>query len=460
MVERQPVTHPVPLPGVNTDLTPGTTTPTRPAGGPGAASVAHLTRNSRAERARMPVALAVAEEVAISHGVCIRPVTMRVTDTATGETSMVDVPCGATMEAKCPPCAERSRRLRMHQCRAGWHADTDPIPDADPATDEQRDLVAVRADVTAVRDEFLELGDTVSAEAAGETLDVLDGELAGLGVRGHLEPEATGNTRRARSTKRRQDAPDLPKKAMSKTTLGRTFTGNGGTVYRPSMFVTVTLPSYGRVHRTTGVPVDPGTYDYQRAARDAIHFSRLLDRLVQNLRRVAGYDVQYFATVEPQRRLAPHAHFAVRGVIPRQLLRRVVAATYHQVWWPATDRPVFTGDTLLPIWDEEAGSEEDCFGYLDPTTGAALPTCSARSPWCWRAWRPSRWPRWPPASPLVRSWRSAGGSRRASGRRCSPPLPCRSWSGSSTARSATARSGSGRRSGPEGRRSAYSSVAP
>ena len=90
------------------------------------------------------------------------------------------------------------------------------------------------------------------------------------------------------STKRRQDAPDLPKKTMAKTTLGRTFTGNGGTVYRPSMFVTVTLPSYGRVDRTTGVPEHPDRYDYQSAARDAIHFSRLLDRLVQNLRRVAG----------------------------------------------------------------------------------------------------------------------------------------------------------------------------
>jgi len=48
------------------------------------------------------------------------------------------------------------------------------------------------------------------------------------------------------------------------------------------MFVTVTLPSYGRVQRGTGVPVDPGSYDYRAAARDAIHFSRLLDRLVQN----------------------------------------------------------------------------------------------------------------------------------------------------------------------------------
>jgi hypothetical protein len=277
------------------------------------------------------------------------------------------------MEAKCPPCAKRAQRLRMHQCRAGWHATTDPIPDEDPANDPQRDLVTVRADVTATRDEFLALGEVESAEAAAETLELLDAELAGLGVKGSLEPERSTSGRRTRSTRRRQDAPDLPKKAMAKTTLGQTFTGNGGTVYRPSMFVTVTLPSYGRVNRTTGVPVTPERYDYRAAARDAIHFSRLLDRLVQNLRRVAGYDVQYFATIEPQRRLAPHAHFAIRGVISRALLKQVIAATYHQVWWPPTDEPVYVGQRHLPIWDEDA-DDPDCGGYLDPQTSAFLPT--------------------------------------------------------------------------------------
>jgi len=349
---------------VNATLTP------EPLAAP-VASSANLTRNSRAERARMPVALHVAEDVAIQHGVCIRPITQRVTDTYTGEVTLVDVPCGATLDSKCPPCAQRAKRLRMHQCRAGWHANTDPIPDADPPNDPQRDLVQVRADVTAVRDEFLDLGDVDSAEAAAETLDALDAELVDLGVRGRLEPDRTGE-RRTRSTKRRQDAPNLPKKTMAKTTLGQTFTGNGGTVYRPSMFVTVTLPSYGRVDRTTGVPVHPDRYDYQGAARDAIHFSRLLDRLVQNLRRVAGYDVQYFATIEPQRRLAPHAHFAIRGVIPRHLLRQVIAATYHQVWWPATDEPVYAGEHL-PVWDEDA-VDLDSGGYLDPVTGSYLPT--------------------------------------------------------------------------------------
>ncbi len=48
------------------------------------------------------------------------------------------------------------------------------------------------------------------------------------------------------------------------------------------------------------------------------------------MRRFLGYDLQYFATIEPQRRLAPHAHMALRGAISRADLRRVIAATYHQ----------------------------------------------------------------------------------------------------------------------------------
>jgi len=57
----------------------------------------------------------------------------------------------------------------------------------------------------------------------------------------------------------------------------------------------------GRV-RDDGTPADPSAYDYQGAAHDAIHFAALFDRLIQNLRRYLGYDVQYFA--------APHVHVA------------------------------------------------------------------------------------------------------------------------------------------------------
>jgi hypothetical protein len=132
------------------------------------------------------------------------------------------------------------------------------------------------------------------------------------------------------------------------------------------MFLTLTCPSYGRLGQD-GTPADPATYDYVQAARDALHFAALFDRFTQNLRRVIGYDVQYFATIEPQRRLAPHVHIAMRGTISRAELRQIIAATYHQVWWPNTDAVQFEGD-YLPVWYEARG------GYLDPVTGELLPT--------------------------------------------------------------------------------------
>jgi hypothetical protein len=93
----------------------------------------------------------------------------------------------------------------------------------------------------------------------------------------------------------------------------------------------------------------------------------LLDRFWQNLRRAAGWNVQYAGAVEPQRRLAPHAHFAVRGTIPRAVVRQVAAATYHQVWWPHVDQPCHTPDRP-PVWDQTRG------GFVDPDTGIPLPT--------------------------------------------------------------------------------------
>ena len=132
------------------------------------------------------------------------------------------------------------------------------------------------------------------------------------------------------------------------------------------MFLTLTCDSYGKV-KDDGTPVNPGTYDYARAARDALHFSALVDRFIQNLRRVLGYDAQYFGAVEPQRRLAPHLHMAIRGAVPRAVVRQVIAATYHQVWWPSTDVVRYEDDEL-PVWDEDLGT------YLDPATGEVLTT--------------------------------------------------------------------------------------
>ncbi|MEV0624724.1 replication initiator [Nonomuraea wenchangensis] len=314
----------------------------------------------RAVRLARPLARDVVEEIAKQYGVCIRPVALRRMDVLTGKVEIIDVPCGATLESKCPPCAKRNRQLRMAQCREGWHLDHEPVNTPDEANDEQRWLVEFRADIQARRDEAEQLGqDTADLDAV---IVGLDEEINEAGMRGNVLGRVV--PKRSRSTKRRQDAPDLPKRKMADTTLGRTFAASDGRVYRPSLFVTLTLPSYGRVR--DGVPVDPATYDYARAARDALHFSKLVDRFVQNLRRVAGYDVQYFATVEPQKRLAPHLHMAIRGTLPRAEIKQIAAATYHQVWWPSVDTVKYEGDHL-PVWEEGAG-------YLDPDTGEVLPT--------------------------------------------------------------------------------------
>jgi hypothetical protein len=319
-----------------------------------------------------PLARGVLEAVAIEHGVCIRPVPMRRVDLHTGASEVVYVPCGHTLASVCPPCAERKRQLRAVQCRQGWHLDAEPVIERADPDDQQRALMEMRARAQAERDMAEETG-----SAAGEGVDFWDGLLRELdveiersGVRGALKTSERKG-RRTRSTRRRQDAPELPRRPVDSRTVGKVFQGRDGKTFRPSIFLTLTLDSYGRVR--DGVPVDPDGYDYRRAARDALHFSKLVDRFVQNLRRFVGYDVQYFATVEPQRRLAPHLHMAIRGTISRAELRQVAAATYHQVWWPSTDRVVYEGDRL-PVWDDAAGENG---GYIDPDTGEVLPTWDA-----------------------------------------------------------------------------------
>ncbi|MDT0331029.1 replication initiator [Nocardiopsis lambiniae] len=328
-------------------------------------------KSTRAERLAQPLAREVAEQVAADHGVCIRPVSLRRTNIATGATEVIDVPCGSTLESRCPACAKRKRSLRRSQCEEGWHLATEPVVEPDPPTQQQQGWVEQRATVTAERDRLAATGAAEPEQLAALDAAIadLDEEISASGLRGSVTRSASSESgpRRVRSTKRRQDAPDLPKRPMTRKTVGRAFTDpDSGKVFRPSLFLTLTLDSYGRV-RSDGTPVDFSTYDYRRAARDTLHFSKLVDRFVQNLRRVAGFDVQYFASVEPQRRLAPHLHMATRGTLPRAELRQIAAATYHQVWWPAADTVVYEGENL-PAWEESIG------GYVDMTTGQVLPT--------------------------------------------------------------------------------------
>jgi hypothetical protein len=73
-----------------------------------------------------------------------------------------------------------------------------------------------------------QLRDRVKAALA--TLTDLDHEIRRSGLRGNADP-GRPRARRQRSTRRRQDAPDLPKRKISPHTIGKTFTAPDGKAF-------------------------------------------------------------------------------------------------------------------------------------------------------------------------------------------------------------------------------------
>jgi hypothetical protein len=106
------------------------------------------------------------------------------------QTSLACVPAPWSQTSPTWRSAQRAKRVRMQQCREGWHLDTEP--------------------------EWTE-PDTPDDDGEGD------------------EDESP---RRVRSTRRRQDAPDLPRVPAEDRTIGRVFTAPDGKTYRSSMFVT------------------------------------------------------------------------------------------------------------------------------------------------------------------------------------------------------------------------------
>jgi hypothetical protein len=344
---------------------------------------------SRADRMSHPRAIDTLKTVAQIHGVCVRPIVLRRTDRETGQTDIVEVPCGATLATKCKSCAEKGRRRRIQQIREGWHLDTEPTVPVKRAGDDVLELVRLRAHLEFERSEAERGARWDQVRDLDDGITEVEEAIAATGLRGHLTPESrTPKSRKKRSTRRRNDAPELPRLPVDNRTVGHAYQGRQGKTYRPSMLLTLTLGSYGPVHTCQrrgatlvtcpcgvlhgqrddilGTPLDPDTYDYRRAALDAIHFARVMDRFWQNLRRAVGWKVQYAGAVELQKRLAPHAHYTVRGAIPRKLLRQVAAATYHQVWWPPFAQVVYSVDRP-PVWDADRAA------YVDPNTHRPLP---------------------------------------------------------------------------------------
>jgi len=266
----------------------------------------------------------VLRTLAESHGVCIRPLAIRRTDTDTGLTEVIEVievPCGARLAAKCKPCAERNRRLRIQQIREGWHLADEPTVRPDPPAGDELALVRLRAHVEFERAEAERASQWDQLPDLDAGIAEVDEALAQNGLRGRLTPrDRKASKRKTRSTRRRQDSPDLPRLPVSDRTVGRVYAGRRGGTHRPSMLISLTLGSYGSVHSAVrrgaylmpcqcgqrhgerdellGTPIDPSTYDYRRAALDAIHFARVLDRWWQNLRRAAGWKVQHAGCIE------------------------------------------------------------------------------------------------------------------------------------------------------------------
>ena len=338
-------------------------------------------RQTRAERMRQPLAADVVAAVAEQHGVCVRPFTMEVADPDTGELRYVPMPCGSTVETCAAPVPGRLGRCGWPNAAKGGISPKNPCSPStsrppSSAHNSPRGPTWWPTTETQCRGPHWRCRRAAGGYPGNRRQTSATRSPGTLAVTGRASEASTEAI-----DPRRQDAPNLPTRQVRKTTLGREFAGR----YRPSMFLTLTCDSYGRV-RQDGTPVHPESYDYRRAARDAVHFASLVDRWWQNLRRVVGWEVQYFATVEPQRRAAPHLHTALRGSIPHDVIRQVTAATYHQVWWPAPRRTDLPGDGKLPVWEPRLKS------FTDPDTRQPLTSGTTR----WSG--PTSPPTWSPSA--------------------------------------------------------------
>jgi hypothetical protein len=182
-------------------------------------------KTTRAERMAKPLAKHSIRKIAESVGGCLRPVQLRRTDTVTGGVEQVMVPCGATLASVCPACAERAKRLRAIQCREGWHLEEEP--DLSPRAPDgmQEYWLILRAESQVRRDQADAHGeDTADLDAL---IGELDTEITRSGVRGTVTTSGTSGkarARRVRSTRRRQDAAELPKRKIAPYTVGKVFT--------------------------------------------------------------------------------------------------------------------------------------------------------------------------------------------------------------------------------------------
>ena len=174
---------------------------------------------TRQQQAALPLSTDVAQAIAEQHGVCVRPLAMRRIDLTTGRVEIVPVPCGSTREDQCRPCADKARRLRMAQCRAGWHLESEPAIQRTKPGDEQQELMAARADLFTAYAECKANDDVETCEQIADSVAELDAMLRASGVRGRLAPLDPPPKPVKRSTRRRQDSSSLPRRPIERRTV-------------------------------------------------------------------------------------------------------------------------------------------------------------------------------------------------------------------------------------------------
>ena len=125
-----------------------------------------------------------------------------------------------TLRGESPPVT-----IQMAQCRQGWHLDDEPVIDRARPSEDHKELMATRADLLAVYAECRAIGDEITCEQIAESVAELDTELRAAGVRGRLTPLDGPPKPVKRSTRRRQDTADLPRRPVEKRTVGRVFAG-------------------------------------------------------------------------------------------------------------------------------------------------------------------------------------------------------------------------------------------
>ena len=177
------------------------------------------------------------------------PISLRRTDLGIGKTEAIDLSCGATRDDRCPSCAQRAQRLRKVQIRDGWHRTDEPAPAPKPTTEGHRALISLRASVEHMRDLAVRASEWDQVTELDDAIGEVEQAITGEGLRGTVASphgaDEPAEPKRQRSTRRRQDAPNLPRQKVQPRTVGRVYTAPDGAQYRPSMWMTMTLVSHG-----------------------------------------------------------------------------------------------------------------------------------------------------------------------------------------------------------------------